>query len=466
MSVVCLRRVVLVPDFLSNQLPIQQLPFPQSPVEGPRRITVGKLVNDLIRLVSPLGKVHVIGEVNNLKWYGSTGFFNLKERSAEISVQIPAHKSKFCQAANGDSVVVTGCVEIQRKNGRLVLVAEQILPVGEGAIALHVAAARERMRADGLLDRPRLTLPMLPQRVVVVCGNDAAVKHDFRTIAAQRFPGFVVTYLEANQGSVESIVDGLKRAQAVAGVDVIVLARGGGDSSALLPYSDEFLCRAIAASWCPVVTAIGHESDHPLCDELSDLRAPTPTAAAMMVIPDHRALRSQLDQSMNRARRAATDKSTTAGLVLQARSKHMAAVPYQRLSEGRLALQRCDVQSVVGLRLFEAHRAVDGAAPADVVTSLLQLRQSELRVVAVRLRPPERGPLSYQLTSLINRVGAAHPQQMLHRGYAVVRSTSGQVVRSAEEVSVGETLEITLAGGTLSVTVNRSTSAERHHDEL
>ena len=175
--------------------------------------------------------------------------------------------------------------------GQLVLEADEVDPIGEGAVAAMIAETRARLAAEGLLDRPRRPVPRLPRVIGVLCGSEAAVRKDIESVVAARFPGYPLAVEEttvSGPGAAVSIIDALQRLSCRPEVDVVVLARGGGDATALLPWSDEELCRAVAACPVPVVSAIGHESDRPLCDEVADLRFGTPSIAAHAVVPDRR----------------------------------------------------------------------------------------------------------------------------------------------------------------------------------
>ena len=181
--------------------------------------------------------------------------------------------------------------------GQLLLEAEEVTPIGEGAVAAMIAETRSRLAAEGLLDRPRKSIPRLPRVIGVLCGADAAVRKDIESVVAARFPGYPLAVEEttvSGPGAAVSIIDALQRLSLRPEVDVVVLARGGGDATALLPWSDEELCRAVAACPLPVVSAIGHESDRPLCDEVADQRFGTPSMAAHAVVPDREGLREDL----------------------------------------------------------------------------------------------------------------------------------------------------------------------------
>ena len=202
---------------------------------------------------------------------------------------MPASHARRSRVVQGERVSVVGGLQWANDRGQLHLVAEEVAPVGAGAIAALIATTRQQLAAEGLLDRPRRPLPRLPAAIGVVCGADAAVRKDIESVAAARFPGYPLRFQEttvSGPGAALTIVEALAALVRRPGVEVVILARGGGDGPSLLPWSTEEVCRAVAACPVPVVSAIGHEADRPLCDEVADLRCGTPSLAATATIPD------------------------------------------------------------------------------------------------------------------------------------------------------------------------------------
>ena len=170
----------------------------------------------------------------------------------------PRAKVARCRTVVGERVCVSGLLTWVNERGELQLVAEEVIPVGAGAVAAMVAESRRRLAADGLLERPRRTLPRLPELIGVVCGADAAVRKDIESVVTARFPGYPVDFAEtvlSGPGAAVSILSAVESLVQRPGMAVIILARGGGDPTQLLPVSDEDLCRAIAACPVPVVSA-------------------------------------------------------------------------------------------------------------------------------------------------------------------------------------------------------------------
>jgi exodeoxyribonuclease VII large subunit len=309
--------------------------------------------------------------------------------------------------------------------GRLVLVAHEVVPVGDGAVAAAIEGTRRRLADAGLLQRRRRPLPRLPEVIGVVCGTDAAVRADIESVVATRFPGYPVEFTEvtvSGSGAADAVIGALEAFDRRPEVQVIVLARGGGDAPQLLPFSDEDLCRAVAASGTPVVSAIGHEGDRPLCDEVADLRCGTPSLAAAAVVPDRAALEAELGRLLGGVQGALHAHVATAG-------RRLAAI------DRRSAL-------VAGL---------------DVARHRLQRSTGRLELLHPRRRLVEAAD---RLESRRLQLEALSPVRVLERGYAVVRDASGRVVRDASVVAPGDAVDVQLARGRLGARVDEVTAEE------
>ena len=392
-----------------------------------RGIRLVRLAGEVARALAAVGKVSVEGEVHrpNRRANGRV-FFTLRDRAAQLSVTVPPAKLARCRVVAGERVLVSGALSWFADWGQLLFVADEVSPVGEGAVAAALAEARRRLDADGLLTRPRRPIPRLPRVIGVVCGTDAAVRADIESVVAARFPGYPVEFREVTvqgPGAAEAVTAALQALDARPEIEVIVLARGGGDAVSLLPFSDEELCRAVAAARTAVVSAIGHEGDRPLVDEVADLRAGTPSLAAAAVIPDRVALEAEIDAMLSRAGLAAADRLAISHRRLDAIDAGQSA----RTGLGRAA-ERLDRQAG-RLELLHPARLWAGAAA---------------RLVGQRAQ-----------------MDALSPVRVLERGYAVVRvAGTDEVVRRADQVDAGDDLAIQLAVGRLAArTTNVSTDA-------
>ncbi|MDQ1401778.1 MAG: exodeoxyribonuclease large subunit [Actinomycetota bacterium] len=394
--------------------------FSDSAANGPRRVSLIKLSAEIARAMAAVGRIEIEGEVASARVRPSGGvFFVLRDRNAQLRVWCKGAKARRTRIADGERVSVVGRLIWANDRGDLSLDADEVNPVGEGAIAAAIAERRVRLEAEGLLARPRRRLPVLPRRVGVVCGADAAVRKDIESVVAVRFPHYPVEFVEvpvSGTGAAESIRGALEMLDASGEVDVIILARGGGDATHLLPFSDEGLCRAIAASGTPVVSAIGHEGDRPLCDEVADLRCGTPSIAAAAVIPSLVDLESELAALLLRASSTAVSVVGRAGLRLEAIDRERALTAGLGVAADRLGRQRFRLDQVRLDRRVGEHRR---------------------RLGDVHLR-----------------LEALSPARVLERGYAVVRTADGAVVRSSSGVAVGDRLLVTVASGRLGASVD------------
>jgi exodeoxyribonuclease VII large subunit len=356
--------------------------------------------------LSRLPTLWVEGEITELRrqegW--QSVFFTLKD--LEDGSCLPASMPRVTfdalrlDVADGDKVHVYGRPELYEARGVFRLRALSLEPLGLGAALVRIERLRKALAAEGLFAAERKRpLPLLPRRIGLLTGNEAAAKRDFLTAVAARFPAARVLVAE-------TLVQGVKAPAAIVGtlgdlsaepeVDIVVLARGGGSFEDLLPFSDERVVRAVAACPVPVVSAVGHEQDTPLCDLAADARASTPTAAARLVVPDERELRADLTRL-----RTALGRDTR-----------------RTLERARQSLQ-ADAQRLRG-------------APA------LLLERKRAR-----------------LDTLAGRLSALSPRATLERGYAIVRTESG-IVRSAKAAAPGTRIDVELAEGALGARVEET----------
>jgi len=359
--------------------------------------SVGAFNRGVAQWLGRLPTVWVEGEVTELRRHArwASVFFTLKDPGDGSCVSVTMPRGQFdglrLELADGERVHVFGRPQLYEQRGDFRLRALTIERFGVGAHLAALEKLKAKLAEEGLFAQERKRpLPLLPRRIGLVTGNDAAAKRDVLTTIQTRFPPANVlvaeTYVQGPRAALE-IVAALRALCEQPGVDVIVLARGGGSFEDLLPFSDERLVRAVATCPVPIVSAVGHEQDTPLCDLAADLRASTPTMAGKLVVPDL----SELVQRLDRAR---------AGL-----------------SRGvRRRLDR-DVQ-----RIEQAHGRLR-RAPA------LLVERKRARVEA-----------------LAGKLGALSPRATLGRGYAIVRTEAG-VVSSSSSVEHGARVDVELADG-------------------
>jgi exodeoxyribonuclease VII large subunit len=384
---------------------------PEPIVYGDRKVyRVSDFNRGVASYVARLPTLWVEGEITELRRQDAwqSVFFTLKDPydGACLAVSMPrgGFDALRLDLADGALVHVQGRAELWAARGVFQLRALTIEPVGQGAVLLRLDRLKQKLAAEGLFAAERKRpLPFLPALIGLVTGSDAAAKQDVIATIQARFPPARIVVAEAPvQGprAPDAIARAVRRV-CQAGADVIVLARGGGGFDDLLPFSDERLLRAIAACPVPVVSAVGHEQDMPLCDLVADARASTPTAAARMVVPDLRELLARL-----RALRASAARAARSRLARAA----------DDLMRDRLRLAR---------------------APA------LLLERRRALLVSDRARLGRAAPL---VVALGGRLRALSPLATLQRGYAIVRR-EGLIVRRAGTLAPGERVAVQLAAG-------------------
>jgi exodeoxyribonuclease VII large subunit len=371
-------------------------------VDGRKVYSVGAFNRGVATWLARLPTVWIEGEITELRrqdrW--ASVFFTLKdpEDGACLASQMPRGQFDALRLdlADGERVHVFARPELYEQRGELRLKVLTIERFGVGAHLAALERLKQKLAAEGLFaaDRKR-SLPRFPRLIGLVTGNDAAAKRDVLTHITQRFP-------PANVAVTETYVQGPRAASSIAaaidelcrrGADVIVLARGGGSFEDLLPFSDERVVRAVATCSVPVVSAVGHEQDTPLCDLAADMRASTPTHAARLVVPDALQLRDVLERSRQRLHQGA-----------------------QRVAERH------------AMRLATAHDRLQRAP-------LLALERKEARLSAAQ-----------------GRLRALSPSATLERGYAIVRR-GDDVVRAPAQVAAGDAVSIRVAEGSFGAVV-------------
>jgi exodeoxyribonuclease VII large subunit len=345
--------------------------------------------------LSRLPTIWVEGEVTelrrNARW--QSVFFTLKDPSDGACLGVTIARSRFdalrLDLTDGERVHVFGRPELFEAKGDFRMRALSIERFGLGDHLAALERLKKKLAAEGVFERKR-PLPFLPRRIGLVTGNDAAAKRDVLTTITARFPAARIVVAETYvQGpfAATAMIDALREVCDMDEVDVVVLARGGGSFEDLLPFSDERLVRALATCPVPVVSAVGHEQDTPLCDLAADARASTPTAAARLVVPNATEL-------LNRLERARGSLARGARGVLERRR--------QRLEQAHERLRR---------------------TPALAV----ERKRARLEHSAGRLR-------------------ALSPRATLQRGYAIVRSGE-EIVRSPSAVAAGDEIDVEVADG-------------------
>jgi exodeoxyribonuclease VII large subunit len=387
--------------------------------------TVGVLADKLKAWIDRLGQVWVEGEITQWSVSGGSVYGKLKDLETDVTVSFRVWSSTRARLPDdlkqGDRVIALIKPEYWLKAGSLTMQVFAMRHVGIGDLLEKLERLRAKLAAEGLFraDRKR-RLPFLPHCIGLITGKDSDAEKDVLRNAQLRWPDVRFrTVHAAVQGdrTVPEVLAALQQLDADAEVDVIIVARGGGDFQNLLGFSDERIVRAVAAAGTPVVSAIGHEVDTPLLDLVADVRASTPTDAAKRVVPDVAEELARVAQARAMLRRTLVGRlEREERLLADLRSRPSLADPFRVLTGHAEQVQalRSRAHAAVTARL---HRADDDVA---------HLRE---------------------------RVAALSPAATLARGYAVVQDAAGHVVREPEQVGAGDRLRVRVAGGELAATV-------------
>jgi exodeoxyribonuclease VII large subunit len=381
--------------------------------------------------IDRLGTVWVEGQLTELKVRpdSKTVFMVLRDPAADMSLTLTCPRDLVrnapVQLAEGTQVIVCGKPTFYTGRGTFSLRVSEIRAVGIGELLARIERLRRLLDAEGLFDRRlKRPIPFLPSTIGLITGRASAAERDVMTVASGRWPAVRFAVRNAvvqGPNAVPQIVEALRELDRDGGVDVIVIARGGGSVEDLLPFSDETLCRAIAACTTPVVSAVGHEPDNPLCDLVADLRAATPTDAAKRIVPDAAAEQALVADLRRRSARALRNWVHREQHTLsQLRSRPVLAQPLQALTA----------------RSEEIHRALTAA------------RRDITRYIAAE---------HDRVGHLTARLATLGPAATLARGYAVVQTVqdSGttpeqwQVLRSTADAPPGTRLRVRVSDGAI-----------------
>jgi exodeoxyribonuclease VII large subunit len=397
----------------------------EAPRPAPRILRVSDL-NRRVRVLldgdPSLADVWVEGEVSQPSFPPSGHcFFTLKDAASQVKAVL--FREELARATvrpeHGMQVICHGKVRAYEPQGTYQVYVESITPAGAGDLHQQYEALRARLAAEGLFDEGRKRpLPRWPKRIGVVTSPVGAVWRDIGNVMRRRYPiGQVVLSPTIVQGptAAGAIVRALNRLYADEGVDLVILARGGGSLEDLWSFNDERVVRAIVESPVPVVVGVGHESDVTLADFAADLRAPTPSAAAEQAVPDLTAFPAILDRLRDRA---------SAALL------------------GRLADHRS--------YLAQEERALARLLPD---TAAARQRAAELVDRGGRALAARTAREATALAGLADSLRALSPAATLERGYAVARLLDGTLVRDPAQAHVGEPLEVVVARGTVTTRV-------------
>ena len=410
-------------------------------------LTVSELTRRLQEVLEDrFPAVWVEGEISNFRLYGSGhAYFTLKDADAQIRAVLFRNRGrriKF-EPADGLHVMAFGSIEVYPQRGEYQMVIELLEPKGLGALQLAFEQLKTRLQAEGLFDQTRKReLPRFPRKIGIVTSPSGAAIRDMLRVIGRRFGELHIVIAPCRvqgEGAAEEIAQGLRDLNALGGVDVIIVGRGGGSLEDLWAFNEEIVARAIAGSKVPVVSAVGHEVDFTIADFVADLRAPTPSAAAELVVREKQAVVDSLGQ-------------------LRARLERFAARPLRdlerRVDELTARLRR-EIRSELGRanhRVVLVTRALRASDPvARVANDRHRLENLQSRLITSLTRRCDHA--RYGLRTAVGRLDSLSPLAVLGRGYSLTRTPTGEVVHSPAQVQVGDGIRVLLHRGSLDARV-------------
>ena len=442
------------------------IPAPETPARERRIFSVSELTQEIRGLLeSRYAQIWVEGEMSNCKVWNTTGhlYFTLKDGGAQIKAVMFRSAVRYLRfkPADGLHVVARGQLGVYEPKGEYQIVCEHMEPHGLGALQLAFEQLKKKLQAQGLFDAGRKRpLPALPRRIGIVTSLDGAALRDILKVLKRRAPNTSVLIRPARvqgEDAAADVATALRMIGKVPGVDVVIVGRGGGSIEDLWAFNEERVAKAIAQCPVPVVSAVGHETDFTIADFVADLRAPTPSAAAEMVVAATDEFRGRIDRLTGRLRAAARrDLERRRNTVHLLTSRRGLAGYHARLAmRGRHAAELAH-QLQVSMRVWvdarsRGYRALrqrleqrDLARRLATIHSRLTAADGRLAGAAGRAR--HRADARFR--ALAGRLENLSPLAVLGRGYAVCwNADKTAIVRSAETVSPGDTVRVTLAHG-------------------
>jgi len=414
--------------------------------------------------------VWIYGEISNLR-IPSSGhcYFTLKDRNAQISGVLfrgQAARLKF-RLEDGQTVTGLGRVSLYEPRGTYQIIFEYMEPKGAGALQLAFEQLKQKLAAEGLFDAAiKKPLPPFPRRIALVTSPTGAVVHDMLTVFRLRYPNaellVVPVRVQGDQARFDILaaLSGLNRHMAA---DLIILARGGGSLEDLAPFNSEEVARAIHQSVLPVISAVGHETDYTIADFTADMRAPTPTAAASLAVPDKRRIKEDLAVLTARLRLCLDRRLADGRQRLDAASRRLVD-PKKKIYDHRLRVDELTQRMARAIRRELSDRLTaqnwrrDRLTKASPLVSVTAGRR-DVQGLSKRMGLAMNGRLTRNrdtLKRLEQNLSALSPQLVLDRGYSIVRdSRSGEVITRAAQVEIGSSLDVVLADGSLKAVVER-----------
>lgn len=404
-------------------------------MDNSKMILTVSQINEYIRVLlaqdEVLSMIMVRGEISNLTMHRSGHiYFTLKDESSVLKAvmfRFSAQRLKFA-LKEGMSVIVYGRISLYAPSGQYQLYAEDIQPDGIGALYVAYEQIKQKLASEGLFDQARKKpIPKIPLNIGIVTSPTGAAIHDMINVISRRFPlAKIVLYPALVQGdeAYKTLISGVEYFNRTKSADVIIIGRGGGSMEDLWAFNNVELAYAIARSDIPTISAVGHESDFTICDFVADLRAPTPSAAAELAVPDVLGVRSFLNNSISSA------ESILRSKIQNYRSR------INVISSTRVLSSKEDLLNEYRMKIALLTDKLDAS-----IENRLTSKKHEFDIVTAKLN-------------------AISPLNTLGRGYAIVSNEKGRAISSVNDISINDDLDVTLYDGNLKATVKQIIKAE------
>ena len=385
-------------------------------------VSVGQL-NRYVRMIlerdEKLAQIYISGEISNFTHHYQSGhmYMSLKDETAVVkAVMFRGHASKLVfKPENGMKVIVRARVSLYEAGGTFQIYIEEMQPDGVGALQIAFEQLKKKLEAEGLFDdRRKKPLPPYPTRIGVITSPTGAAVRDIFNVLGRRFPLARVVFcpvLVQGEGAAASVADAIERFNALGAADVLIVGRGGGSIEDLWAFNEEEVARAVAASAIPIISAFGHETDFTICDFVADLRAPTPSAAAELAVPDAHRLMAAVDTARGRLLTGCRARIDAFARDLQLiKNKRCLSAPQYYIEEQ-------------AMRLDMLTRRFSSAAKQSL------------------------GTADRRLAATASKLDALSPLKVLGRGYAIGYAADGQVLDSISRTKAGDAVSLRLTDG-------------------
>jgi len=357
------------------------------------------------------------GEISNFVHHNSGHFyFTLKDENAQISCVMwrSRNSSLTFYPENGATVLVRASVRVYEKRGNYQLDCIKMLPAGVGALQLAFEELKKKLHAEGLFkESHKKNIPAIPEKIAIVTSQTGAAVRDILNVLARRFPACKVLLrptLVQGKGAASDIAQAIYKLNHKKDIDVMIVGRGGGSLEDLWAFNEEIVARAVYESEIPIISAVGHEIDYTICDFVADLRAPTPSAAAELVVPDQQEILTNINFLLNKSARAASNK-------------------IKQLETDLHRLEKSYALRRVNDTIRQNQQYIDG-----IWSTIHHATRHSVEMKGLHFQ------------NVLDKCNSMHPAQTLKRGFCIVRK-NGKIVKSTEKLEIDDTIETQFADG-------------------